>query len=623
MSLFDKLIGKPLATKEQAKESLTLFSGVPALGLDTLSSTAYGPEAALAILLPLGLAGLHYFSLIMVGVIIVLFTLYLSYQQTIAAYPTGGSAYTVASANLGKRAGVWAAIALLLDYWLNVAVGISAGVGAVVSAFPELGAYRLILCLAVLLILTLLNLRGVRQSGLVLAIPTFAFIVFMSVTFIIGLVKTWHSAGLPNPIVAPPPPPAVTANLSIWLLLGAFANGLTAMTGIEAVSNAVPLFKKPSVKNAQHTMTIIIGTLAVFLLLLAYLAPAYHIVAMDETKPGYQTILSQINAAVVGKNILYYLSMASIFIVLTYSAQTSFISFPRVCRLLAEDSYLPHFFADQGRRLVYSVGIGVLALLSGALLVIFNGIMLKLIPLFAIGAFTAFLFSQVGMALHWLSHKDATNAQLKLLINSIGALITAIALVIIIVAKFKEGGWIILVAASLLALLFSIIHQRYSIVARQVDKSLLLQTDKMTKPIAIVPIAAWDRVAEKAIRFALMIADEVNAVYICTDKEEGEKLKKIWSHKVKIPAKAAGLKAPNLEIIYSPYRRIYQPIIRYIKKMCRSNKDQVIAVIIPQLIEPHWYARLLHNVRDLGLRLFIYLQRDKRIVLISAPWYLS
>jgi amino acid transporter len=393
MSFLNKLFGRPLPTSADKKQALSVYTGVPALGLDALASIGYGPEAALTILLPLGTLGLHYFPIVTLMVITQLILLYLSYQQTAGAYPNGGGAYIVASDNLGKFAGLCAGAALLIDYLLNVAVGISAGVGAIVSAIPSLHSHTLSICLMILAFLTIINLRGMRESGLLFITPTLAFVVCLGAALVMGAFNLWVSGGQPHAVIAPPAIPARTASVSTWILLCAFANGLTAMTGIEAVSNAIPLFRKPVVRNARWTLTIIVGMLALYLLAIGYLCPAYHIGAMDEYKPGYQTILSQLVGAVAGQGIFYYISIATIFFILTFSAQTSFAGFPRVCRLLADDSYLPHFFADKGSRLVFSHGIIILALLAGGLLILFDGITARLIPLFAVGAFSAFLFS--------------------------------------------------------------------------------------------------------------------------------------------------------------------------------------------------------------------------------------
>jgi hypothetical protein len=467
----------------------------------------------------------------------------------------------------------------------------------------------------VLVILTIVNLRGVRESGLTFMIPTIIFIACLSIAFITGFV---NEGPQPTQLHAIPH----TNNISMWLLLGAFANGLTAMTGVEAVSNAVPLFRQPSVHNARLTLTIIVAILGLFLLAVGYLCPIYQIVAMDESQPGYQTILTQLVSAIMGKGLFYYVAVASIFIVLVYSAQTSFVDFPRVCRLLADDNYLPHFFAERGRRLVFSYGIVVLALFSAVLLIIFEGNTLRLIPLFAVGAFSAFLFSQSGMVIYWLRN-PSPKAHVKIIFNALGAVITAIALIIIIVAKFVEGAWIVIITAPLLAFLFTRINKHYKKIARVVEKPLELQVSQLKPPAVIIPISGWDRVAEKAVRFGLLISDDVTAVFISTgDEEEIKQLKKLWKEKVTSPCKAKQMGKPRLKIIYSPYRRIYRPILTFVNKLKKTKKDRLIAVIIPELVEPHWYERLLHNIHAAGLRALLFLERDQRTVVITTPWYL-
>jgi amino acid transporter len=460
MSLTEAIEGKPLAPSEAKKEKLSAWTGVPVLGLDALASTGYGPEAALTILASAGLAGVRYFWVIVLFVVVQLASLYFSYRQTAEAYPNGGGAYNVAKDNFGASTALWAGVALLLDYLLNVAVGISAGIGAVVSAVPSVQSYTLPLCLFVLFTLMVVNLRGIRQSGLFFAVPTFGFVGCMVVVMGLGLGRALLGGGHPHAVVAPPPLPHATAAIGTWFLLKAFANGCTAMTGIEAVSNGVPLFREPKVPNAHKTLTAIMLILSVFLLALGYLCPAYHIGAMNEQQPGYQTVLSQLVAAVAGRNVFYYLSLASIFIVLTYSAQTSFADFPRVCRFLSEDRFLPAGFSKRSRRLVYWQGIVVLTILSASLLILFGGITDRLIPLFAVGAFTAFCFSQAGMVRHWM-RKRGRRYRTKLALNAIGATITFVVLMIIIVAKFREGAWLTVIVAPAAVLLLRRIHQHY------------------------------------------------------------------------------------------------------------------------------------------------------------------
>jgi amino acid transporter len=621
MSLRDIIFGRPLASSEEKKEELSVFSGVPALGLDALASTGYGPEAALVILLPLGAHGLRYFPVIVLAVVILLTSLYLSYRQTAAAYPNGGGAYIVAKDNLGIRAGQLAAIALLLDYLLNVVIGISAGVGAIVSAIPALHPHILIVCLAVLLTLTIVNLRGIRTSGLIFTLPVAAFVMCLTVAIGLGLARAWQSGGQPAPVVSPPAIPQATEAISTWLLLAAFANGCTAMTGIEAVSNAVPLFRKPTVPNAQRTLTVIVLIQSFFLLGLAYLCPAYHIGAMNEQQEGYQTVLSQVVAAAAGRGVFYYVSLAAIFMVLTYSAQTSFTDFPRVCRLLAEDGFFPRAFAIRGRRLVFSYGIIALAILSTVLLIAFGGVTEKLIPLFAIGAFSAFVFSQAGMVVHWL-HRGGRASWLSLLFNGAGAAITGIALLIIITAKFMQGAWVTVMVALALVVLTHKIYRHYKRIGREVELPLKLVASKLKPPVVVIPIDGWNRVTEKAVRIGALLSDNIIAVHISTDRVYKRRLKKLWVEKVEQPAKAVNLAVPRLEVIDSPYRKIYQPILEFINKIKKENPDRLVAVVIPELEEPHWYEYLLHNLHGKVLRSLLYFNGDDRTIVINSPWYL-
>ncbi len=596
MSWVDKILGRPLASSQGKKQALTIWTGVPVLGFDALASTGYGPEAILVALLPVGAAGLRYFPYLLLVIIAILVALSVSYRQTIAAYPQDGGAYAVAKDNLGTRLGVWAAAALLLDYLLNVVIGISAGIGALISAIPALQSHILLLCLLVLLTLAIVNLRGIREAGLIFFFPMAAFVICMAGTIVLGLTESWLSGGNPAPIIHPPSISPATTKVSAWLLLTAFASGCTAMTGVEAVSNAVPLFRKPVVSNAQRTLVVTMFLLGLFLMGLAYLCPAYHIGAMQEQQPGYRTILAQLVGAVAGHGVFYYLSLISIFIVLTYSAQTSFTGFPRVCRLLAEDDFLPPAFAIRGRRLVFSYGIIVLAIFSALLLIAFDGLTERLIPLFAIGAFSAFVLSQTGMLAYWL-RKGWREHWPSALCNGFGALATGLALVIIVVTKFVDGGWITVAAAPMLVFLLHSIRRHYGKIRREVEQPLALNARKLRTPIVIIPIEGWTRLTEKAVRLALSLSDDVTAVHVSAENDENqERLKKLWAAKVEKPAKAAQLSPPRLAIIRSPYRKIEQPILDFIDKAEKENPDRLVMVIVPELVEPHWYEYLLHNV---------------------------
>lgn len=622
-SLIDKILGPPLRSSEAAKEKLGVVTGVPVLGLDALSSVAYGPEAALAILAPAGVIALRYLPWITAAILALLVVLYISYRQTIAAYPNGGGAYVVAKENLGVRAGLLAAAALLLDYMLNVAVGISAGVAAVSSAFPVLQKHTLSLCLLVLIVLTFVNLRGVRESGMFFSFPVYGYVGCMAITVAIGFFQAWTASGHPHPIAAPPALRRASEAVGAWLLLRAFASGCTAMTGVETVSNGVPLFCKPTVDGARRTLTAIVVILGVLLLSVAYLCPVYHIGAMDQRVPGYQTILSQLVAAVTGRGIFYYIAIASILGILAFSANTSFAGFPRVCYLLAEDSFLPVGFANVGRRLVFSIGISALAIFSGLILIAFDGITDRLIPLFAVGAFSAFTFSQAGMVLHWRKQKRSRRARTSLVINAAGAIVTGIALVIIIIAKFTQGAWITLVIIPGLMVLFERINRRYECIAREVDRPVKLEPSKVRPPVVVIPIDGWNCVTERALRFALQLSEDVTALHVTHAKKEARHLQELWPEMVEKPARAAGLSLPRLEIVSSPYRQIYGPILDFVNKIGEDQSGRLIAVVIPELVEPHWYEHVLHNMHGAGLRALLFLEAKERTVVITIPWHLG
>ena len=366
--------------------------------------------------------------------------------------------------------------------------------------------------------------------------------------------------------------------------------------------------------DSRHTCGISLG--------ISVLCPAYQIHAMNERDPGYQTILSQLVAAVAGHGVFYYVAIASIFIVLTYSAQTSFTDFPRVCRLLAEDSFLPPAFTNRGRRLVFSLGINVLAILSGLLLIMFDGITDRMIPLFAIGAFSAFLFSQAGMVQYW-RRQGRRGARLKLAVNALGAICTGIGLLIIIIAKFVEGAWVMVIVVPGLVLLLHRIKQHYRKISREIDWPVRLNTWKVQPPVVIIPITGWDRVAERALRFGLQLSHDITAVHVMTEQEDPKRLRELWAENVEKPARAAKSAVPRLEILRSPYRQLYEPVLKFVSKTKEEKSDSLIAVIIPELVEPHWYGYVLHNSRGAALRALLFLERDQRTVVITVPWNLS
>jgi amino acid transporter len=622
MSFLDILLGKPLATSDERAEQVGPSAGIPIFGLDALSSAAYGPEAALTLLIPLGLAGVAYILPISVCIIVLLTIVYFSYRQTIAAYPGGGGSYTVASENLGTFPGLLAAAALMIDYILVVAVGISAGVGALISAVPSLQPHTLLLCLAILVVITIVNLRGVREAGVFFMLPTYLFVGSLLVAIVIGMFKTVLAGGHPVPVVAPPAPGSATVVIAgAWLLLQVFSNGCTAMTGVEAVSNGVKAFREPTAKNAQRTLTVIIGLLIVLLAGIAYLIRAYGIAATDPGAPGYQSVLSMLVAAVAGRGWFYYVTIGSVLVILSLSANTAFADFPRLCRAVAQNSFLPHSFGYRGRRLVYSQGIFALALLAAVLIILFRGVTDRLIPLFAIGAFLAFTLSQAGMVGHWRRVKGK-GAIRSMLVNGLGAVATGITLIVVLVAKFTSGAWVsaLLVAGLVATMLW--VRRHYRDVAQETCSTSPLEVGIVAPPIVIIPINEWGKVAQRGLQFALTLSPDIRVLHVATE-EETNSLREQWSKIVEEPVKQAGRIPPKLITLASPYRLILRPILEYVVQIEKEIPGRQIAVIVPELVERHWYHYPLHNQRAELLKALILLHSSKRIVLINVPWYIE
>jgi amino acid transporter len=577
----------------------------------------------LTILLPLGALGLHYALPITGSIILLLFVVYLSYWQTVHAYPTGGGSYTVAKENLGRFSGLLAAAALLLDYILNVAVGISAGVGALISAIPALQPHTLALCLLILALITLINLRGVRESGLAFLLPTYLFILSLFAVLGFGVIKAVLAGGHPVAVEAMPLLPATPLEaVSWWLILKAFASGCTAMTGVEAVSNGVKAFREPVTHYASKTLTAIIFILILLLALIAWLATAYGVGATDPGQPGYESIISQLVRAIVGKGWIYNITLGSVIAVLALSANTSFADFPRLCQIIANDNYLPHAFGQRGRRLVFSHGIIVLTLLSGALLILFGGITDRLIPLFAIGAFLAFTLSQAGMVVHWW-RSSTTVPWGRLLINLIGALATGITLAVVLVSKFSEGGWITVVVVPLVLVSFYTIRRHYVGVARAISSQEPLEFKFMDPPLVVIPVRAWNKITRKALRFGTQISDKVYAVHVESDEKCRHALEDIWKRMVIEPATAAGATPPLLVNLESPYRKFFGSLEGFIEKIEAEHPHRRVAVVIPNLAEFRWYQAILHNQRAVLLNAALYLRRDPKIILVTVPWFLD
>ncbi len=620
-SVAELLFGRRLASQEESEQKVGPATGVPIFGLDALGSAVYGPEAALTLLLPLGAAGLVYMVPITVGIVALLAIVYLSYRQTIAAYPAGAGSYTVARFNLGARFGMVAAAALMIDYLLNVAVGISTGVGALVSAMPRLQPHTLSLCLGILLLLTIVNLRGVRESGVVFMLPTYLFLSCMLATILLGVWKSAVYGGHPMPLAQPPAVHAIESSFSIWLILKAFSSGCTAMTGVEAVSNGVQIFREPVTKTAQRTLTAIIVLLMIMLIGIAYLVNAYRIGATEPGQMGYESVVSQMVGAVAGKGGFYFICIGAVLLVLSLSANTSFAAFPRLCRSVAQHGYLPYGFADRGRRLVPTTGSYVLAAVAALLLIAFRGVTDRLIPLFAIGAFLSFTFSQAGMVMHWHRSKEA-HAGKKLAANLVGATATGIATLIILIAKFNEGAWMTVALIAGMLALMGAIRRHYHDVAVEVASVGSLDARELVEPIVVVPIEEWNRVAKKALQFALTMSSQVQVLHVQSEDQESDMtLRRYWDEWVQNPDCWPRRTVPKLVMLNSPYRVIVDPIFNYVMQLESDNPDRQIAVVISDLVERHWFQSLLHNQRARVLTSLLTRNGDERIVVVNVPWY--
>jgi amino acid transporter len=621
MAFIDVLFGRPLASTEDEGERITSAAGVPTFGLDALSSAAYGPEAALTILLPLGLLGVRYIVPLTVAIVVLLIIVYFSYRQTIAAYPNGGGSYTVAKENLGERAGLLAGAALMIDYLLNVAVGISAGIGALVSALPSWQPHMLSLCLAVLAILTVVNLRGVKEAGSAFMAPTYLFVGTLAIVIVVGFYRVVMTGGHPVAVIAPPNMAAagVLPVVGGWILLKAFASGCTALTGVEAVSNGVQAFKPPVVPAARKTLTAIIAILVLLLGGIGVLVKYYRIVATDPGAAGYQSVLSILTAAVVGKGIFYDVTMFSVLIVLCLSANTSFADFPRLCRMIARDDYLPHSLTTRGRRLVFSEGIWTLAILAGLLLILFGGVTDRLIPLFAIGAFMAFTLSQAGMVGHWRKNAQEHGAIHAMIVNGIGALATGLTLVVILVAKFIDGAWVVVLLIPTILIFMARIRRHYNLTREELalKRGVVLSAENLMPPIVVIPVDQWNAATQKALQFAMTLSPDVQAVHVTCDADADAK--EPWKWEEDPPPG----RSPKMVTLPSPFRLILFPIVDYVLKLEKENPGRTVAVVIPSMVEKHWYHYFLHNQRGQVLTALLLLRGDDRINIVNVPWYLK
>jgi amino acid transporter len=626
MAIQDKIFGKPLATSDERAEHIGVAAGIPIFGLDALTSAAYGPEQALLYLIPLGYMGIHFLMPIISSILILLVIVFFSYRQTIAAYPNGGGSYTVATENLGEGAGLLAAAALMIDYILTAAVGISAGVTAVTSVESRLIPYTLPMCLFILAILAVVNLRGVKDTGAAFILPTFMFISTLLLLVGVGVVKTLAAHGHPTALAAMPPPSPAEGHFAgfafVWLIMKAFSSGCAAMTGVEAVSNGVMAFSEPRAKKAQWTLTVIIVILIVLLYGTSWLANHYGIMAMKPDDPQYQSMLSLLVKAVFGRGWFYLLTMGSVFLALALSANTAFADFPRLTRAIAMNDHLPHVFILRGRRLLFSHGVYALTGFTALILIAFGGVTDRLIPLYAIGAFLAFTLSQAGMVRHWQKEDgDHKGRGWHMFVNGTGAVATGLTTMVVLASKFMAGAWVTAILVPTLILLMYSVKKHYTRVQGEMSDMTPLNVENLEEPLVVIPVAGWNRISEKAVRFGLLMSKEIKVVHVhSTDEAHG--IEEDWDAKVLAPIRSKGMVEPELVTIQSNYRFIISPLMDYILSLEAKNPGRKVAVLLPELVVRHWWENLLHNQRVQLLKLFLLVRGNQRIVVINIPWYL-
>ena len=602
------LIGPPLPTMEGAHKKLNKIRALAAFSPDALSSIAYANQEIYLGLVVAGTAGLQLMFPIGLAITGLLAIVALSYFQTIQGYPSGGGSYVVARENLGITPGLVTASALLIDYLLTAAVSLTAGVEAIASAFPELHPYRIPISLALLVVITLLNLRGLKETGSFMALPVYLFLfTYLPLLFYGGVHLLIHG---PNP---PPIPANLGSSLSLLLILHAFSTGCTALSGIEAISNGVPTFKTPEAKNAGKTLIVMAVLMGILFLGSLGLTQFLGIVAGPQ-----ETILSALARYLLGDGFFYVLIQISTMLILAVAANTSFAGFPRLAAILAADGFLPRQLTGLGDRLVYSNGILALSLATGFLIILFGGNSHSLIPLFAVGVFLAFTLSQAGMVRHWMREKG-NNWQLKSFINGLGAVTTAGTVLIVGVSKFVEGAWITILLIPIIVLVFLRIRFHYREVANALTlRGLPPSLKPFPPPRIIIPVSGVHRGIVNAVDYALSISKHVTAVYVELEPGAGEKMRTTWERWW-----------PDVEfvVVPSPYRSIVGPLLDYLDQTDQEQNDgQLATVIIPEFVPAKWWQGLLHNQTAWMLRAALLYRRRKygyQQAIIDIPYHLK
>jgi len=602
------LVGKSLPTSAHAEERLSNSAALAVLSSDALSSVAYATEEILLVLVAAGSTALGYSIPIAATIMLLLGIVILSYSQTIKAYPNGGGSYIVARENLGLLPGLVAGGSLMIDYILTVTVSVSAGTAALTSAIPVLKEHTVLLCLIFMFLIMLVNLRGVKESGNLFMIPTYAFMVSIFVLVGVGIYQ--HLSGnMPTETIANLPG---KEPLSLFFLLRAFSAGCSALTGVEAISDGVLAFKPPEWKNARLTLIYLGVILGLMFVGITYLANIYHLVPIEG-----ETAVSQLGRKILGEGIPYYFLQVATLLILLLAANTSYADFPRLCYFLARDGFLPRQLSILGDRLVYSNGIIFLSAAAAVLVIIFKGEVNSIIPLYAVGVFTSFTLSQLGMVVRWWRIKT-TGWQASIVMNAIGALATLVVLTVIILTKFVAGAWVVVVAIPLLVWLFLSINRHYKYVAERLSINDLAprgyiprpRTERVTHP-AIVIMGNLNRGTVEALDYARSIADEIIAVHVDIGSTDRQKLRTRWEE----------LESDiKLVILDSQYRSLVEPIVDYISSYDKEHPDVLSTIIIPAFVTRNWWEGLLHNQTTWFIKAALLGKRSR--VVTTVRYYL-
>lgn len=614
MGLKQLIIGAPIASSQAHHQRLNKPIALAVFSSDALSSVAYATEAILVVLVTAGARSLSLSIPISIGIALLLLIVGFSYRQTIHAYPNGGGAYIVAHENLGDTAGLVAAAALLIDYVLTVAVSVSAGVFAITSlaqtwGFTHVTDYRVTIALACIAFITLMNLRGVKESGAIFSVPTYVFILSIAAMIVIGLGRIVVTGA--TPIMPTPQAAAAEAGgmvtIGLFLMLQAFSAGCTALTGVEAISNGVPAFRQPESRNAATTLLWMVGILGTFFLGISLLAHFYGAVPRDDV-----SVVSQLAAQVVGTGPAFFVIQLATALILVLAANTAYADFPRLASLLARDRFLPRQFASRGDRLVFSNGIVVLGAFAALLVLMFNAREQAMLPLYAIGVFISFTLSQVGMVRHWL-HNRSPGWRHSIGLNALGACLTCAVFCVIVITRFSHGAWVVLVLLPLLVVAFRAVQHHYRDVARQLSLDRLRTIEPVRRHTALVLISGVHRGVIPALAFAQSIApDNTTALYVDLDEEQTERIRQKWCQ--------WGNGVP-LVVLQSPYRSLIRPLLHYVDQLESQYEDDVVSVVLPEFIPSRWWEHFLHNQTALMLRTILLFRRH--VVVISVPYHLE